>query len=86
MIKIAAFGTYWLALASGLLLSGTLYAEEKNTLPPPRDPAAAIQEEYDMALRSNTPEAWRRFIARHRGHPLAIDASDHLRKAENDSP
>ncbi|KQV34792.1 MULTISPECIES: hypothetical protein [unclassified Rhizobium] len=86
MIKIAAFGTYSLALACCLLVSGILYAEEKNMLPPPRDPTTAIREEYDMALRSNTPEAWRRFIARHRGHPLAIEASDHLQKAQNGNP
>lgn len=86
VIKFRAFGKYSIPLLSGLLFSGLVHAQEENTMPPARDPAIAVQEEYDMALRSNTAVAWQRFIARHQGHPLAADASAHLKKLQNDTP
>ena len=86
VIKIDASGAFSLPLTCCLLFSGLLYADDKNTLPLPRDPAAAVREEYDMALRSNTPEAWRRFIARHKDDPLAKDALTRLKKVQGTSP
>lgn len=40
-------------------------------MPPPRSGDAAVQEEYEAALRRNTREAYDLFIARHPEHPLS---------------
>ncbi|MCK4713831.1 MAG: hypothetical protein KAT26_13230 [Marinosulfonomonas sp.] len=52
---------------------------------PARDGNIAIQEEYDMALETNTVEALELFINRHPEHPLAEKALEHLKtiKQEN---
>ena len=44
------------------------------TSPPPRDPAIAVREEFDMAVGSGTREALELFIARHPDSPLADKA------------
>src|SRR6476659_5615417 len=41
------------------------------TVPPARDPAAAVAEEYEFARRQCTREAFELFIARHGDDPLA---------------
>jgi hypothetical protein len=48
-------------------------------LQPPRDPEAAIREEYELAKAQRTTGALELFIKRHPGHPLATEASKTLR-------
>jgi hypothetical protein len=50
------------------------------TVPPARDPAVAVAEEYDAARRKDTVEAYELFIARHGDDPLAAKARDDLRR------
>ena len=40
------------------------------SVPPARDPAAAVAEEYELARQKGTPEAFELFIARHGDDPL----------------
>lgn len=49
------------------------------TVPPARDPSAAVAEEYEAARRKNTAEAYELFIARHGDDPLAAKARADLR-------
>ncbi|MFO1185000.1 MAG: hypothetical protein U1E56_09460 [Bauldia sp.] len=44
------------------------------TLPLKRDPEIAIREEFDLAVAAGTGEALAVFVARHAGHPLAVEA------------
>lgn len=44
------------------------------TMPLPRDPAMAVKEEFDIAKRKATREAFDLFIARHPNSPLADEA------------
>jgi hypothetical protein len=44
------------------------------TVPPARDPAAAVAEEFQEARRKGTKEAFELFIARHPDDPLAEQA------------
>jgi hypothetical protein len=43
----------------------------KMDIAPARDPEIAVREEYDIAVRSGTVEAYDLFIARHPKHRLA---------------
>ncbi|HXO67750.1 MAG TPA: hypothetical protein VN838_02200 [Bradyrhizobium sp.] len=51
-----------------------------RTTPPPRDPAVAVEEEYQLALRQGTAPALELFIARHPDSPLAEKARADLRR------
>lgn len=55
-------------------------AERSETLPLPRDPDIAVQEEFDIAQKRGTREAWELFIARHSDHRLAAEARKELAK------
>ncbi|WP_354218981.1 hypothetical protein [Bradyrhizobium sp. JR7.2] len=50
------------------------------TVPPARDPAAAVAEEYEFARRQCTREAFELFIARHGDDPLAEQARAELKR------
>ncbi|WFT92863.1 hypothetical protein QA633_31680 [Bradyrhizobium barranii] len=50
------------------------------TVPPARDPSAAVAEEYEVARRQNTQEAFELFIARHGDDPLAEKARAELKR------
>ncbi|MBI5261284.1 MAG: hypothetical protein HY852_05630 [Bradyrhizobium sp.] len=50
------------------------------TVPPARDPAIAVAEEYELARRKGTAEALELFIARHSDDPLAEKARAELRR------
>ncbi|MDQ0320529.1 hypothetical protein QO002_002667 [Pararhizobium capsulatum DSM 1112] len=69
-------------LMVGLLAAQPLSAQDSDTLPLPRDPEIAIHEEFDMALRSNTQQAWQLFIRRHKDHLLAREATRRLNQLE----
>ena len=45
-----------------------------ETLPPPRDPELAVREEYELALKCGTVEAFQLFAVRHPEHRLATEA------------
>jgi hypothetical protein len=49
-------------------------------VPPARDPALAVAEEYELARRKGTAEALELFIARHGDDPLAEKARADLRR------
>lgn len=53
-----------------------------ETLPPPRDPDAAVREELELARRN--AEALARFLARHADHPLAADARRELEQLKRE--
>lgn len=46
----------------------------ERTTPRPRDPKLAVKEEFEMARREGTREAFELFIARHPESPLAAEA------------
>jgi hypothetical protein len=48
-------------------------------MPLARDPALAVEEEYQLARRLNTIQSLELFIARHPDHPLAAKARADLR-------
>ena len=50
------------------------------TVPPARDPSAAVAEEYELARQRGTPEAFELFIARHGDDPLAEKARAELKR------
>ncbi|EJN12862.1 hypothetical protein PMI42_03868 [Bradyrhizobium sp. YR681] len=50
------------------------------SVPPARDPSAAVAEEYEAARRKDTTDAYELFIARHGDDPLAKKARAHLRR------
>ncbi|RXT36737.1 hypothetical protein B5V03_34465 [Bradyrhizobium betae] len=50
------------------------------SVPPARDPSAAVAEEYEAARRKNTAEAYELFIARHGDDPLAEKARADLKR------
>lgn len=50
------------------------------SVPPARDPLAAVAEEYELARRKGTAEAFELFIARHAGDPLVEKAWAELRR------
>ena len=49
------------------------------SVPPARDPSAAVAEEYELARQKGTSEAFELFIARHGDDPLAEKARAELR-------
>jgi hypothetical protein len=71
------------AALSGLVLAGAGCpraadvkppATRSTTLPLPRDPDIAVQEELDAARRTGTLAAYDLFLARNGDHPLAEPA------------
>jgi hypothetical protein len=50
------------------------------SVPPARDPSAAVAEEYELARQKGTPEAFELFIARHGDDPLAEKARVELKR------
>ena len=50
------------------------------TVPPARDPAAAVAEEFQEARRKGTKEAFELFIARHPDAPQAEQAHAELKR------
>lgn len=50
------------------------------SVPPARDPSAAVAEEYEFARRQGTREAFELFIARHGDDPLAEQARAELKR------
>jgi hypothetical protein len=55
-------------------------ATRAPSVPPARDPAIAVAEEYELARRKGTAEALELFIARHGDTPLAEKARAELRR------
>jgi hypothetical protein len=51
-----------------------------STTPPARNPEAAVEEEYQLALRQGTAAALELFIRRHPDGPLAEKARADLRR------
>jgi hypothetical protein len=51
-------------------------------LPLPRDPDIAVREEFEAARAQNTVGSWELFVARHGGHPLAVQAKQELEKLQ----
>ncbi|UVO31784.1 hypothetical protein [Bradyrhizobium arachidis] len=51
-----------------------------RSVPPARDPAIAVAEEYEIARRKGTAEAFELFIARHGDDPLAEKARAELKR------
>jgi hypothetical protein len=51
-----------------------------RTTPPARNPGAAVEEEYQLALQRGTAAALEVFIARHPDSPLAEKARADLRR------
>ena len=83
-------GTMELALAQGERTAmfpdspKITQADRSEPLPLPRDPNAAVQEEFDAARARATPQAWELFLARHGSHRLAADARKELEKLRQD--
>ncbi|OAF18825.1 hypothetical protein [Bradyrhizobium neotropicale] len=50
------------------------------SVPPARDPSAAVAEEYELARSKGTAEAFELFIARHGDDPLADKARAQLKR------
>jgi len=55
-------------------------AVRSPSVPPARDPSAAVAEEYEAARRKDTAEAYELFIARHGDDPLAEKARADLKR------
>ena len=55
-------------------------APRAPVMPPPRDPAIAVAEEYEAARNKGTAEALELFIARHSDDPLAEKARADLKR------
>ena len=55
-------------------------APRAPSVPPARDASAAVAEEYELARRKGTPEAFELFIARHGDDPLAKKARAELKR------
>ena len=53
-------------------------ANPQSTLPLKLDPELAVREEYELAIAAGTADALGLFIARHAGHPLALEAARRL--------
>ncbi|WP_311972295.1 hypothetical protein [Bradyrhizobium campsiandrae] len=50
------------------------------SVPPARDPAVAVAEEFELARQKGTAEAFELFIARHGDDPLAEKARAELKR------
>ena len=57
-------------------------ARRAPSVPPARDPAAAVAEEYEIARQKGTAEAFELFIARHGDDPLAEKARADLKSLQ----
>lgn len=55
-------------------------AARSPSVPPARDPSAAVAEEYEAARRKDTADAYELFIARHGDNPLAEKARADLKR------
>ncbi|WP_349510002.1 hypothetical protein [Bradyrhizobium sp. Ghvi] len=55
-------------------------ARRAPSVPPARDPSAAVAEEYELARQKGTAEAFELFIARHGDDPLAEKARAELKR------
>ena len=55
-------------------------AQRAPSVPPARDPSAAVAEEYELARQKGTAEAFELFIARHGDDPLAEKARAELKR------
>jgi hypothetical protein len=55
-------------------------ARRAPSVPPARDPSAAVAEEYEFARQKGTAEAFELFIARHGDDPLAEKARAELKR------
>ncbi|MCK1621434.1 hypothetical protein IVA96_33675 [Bradyrhizobium sp. 159] len=55
-------------------------ADRSPSMPMARDPAVAVAEEYEIARREGTREAFELFIARHGDDPLAEKARAELKR------
>jgi len=58
-------------------------ASPERTMPPARNPAIAVAEEYDFARRRGTADALELFIARHPDSELANRARSELRQLKD---
>ena len=56
------------------------HAPRAPTVPPARDPSVAVAEEYELARKKGTAEAFELFIARHGDSLLAEKARDELKR------
>lgn len=80
MVQFWGIGRVVFAALLNVAACSTLAAQgNEMNMPLPRDPEIAVREEFEMAERSNTPEAWQRFISRHAGHALAEAAEKRLK-------
>jgi hypothetical protein len=55
-------------------------APRASTVPLARDPSVAVAEEYELARKKGTVEAFELFIARHGDSPLAEKAREELKR------
>jgi hypothetical protein len=55
-------------------------APRAPSVPPARDPSVAVAEEYELARKKGTAEAFELFIARHGDSPLAEKAREELKR------
>lgn len=60
--------------------------DKTEPFPAPRDPDAAVREEYALALEADTVAALELFITRHADHPLAKEAQMELERLRANSP
>lgn len=56
-----------------------------RSVPPARDPSVAVAEEYELARRKDTVEAFELFIARHGDDPLAEKARAEIKRLSHQS-
>src|SRR5262245_60917637 len=56
------------------------HAPRAPTVPAARDPSVAVAEEYELARKKGTAEAFELFIARHGDSPLAEKAREDLKR------
>lgn len=59
-------------------VNGAEVKKSDRTMPPPRDPEVAVREEFDLAQKRGTIEAWQLFIERHPDDPLAAKARQEI--------
>lgn len=83
---VAFFALPHLLLKEQPAVTGKAKAEEVEkavrapSVPPARDPSIAVAEEYELARRKGTAEAFELFIARHGDDPLAEKARAELKR------
>jgi len=69
-----------LAMAEIVAADEVPHAKRDGSVPPARDPSLAVAEEYELARRKGTVQAFELFIARHGDDPLAARARADLRR------